>query len=99
MSVNIFVLLDCTDHEGCCPLLAFEHEEAAKAFKVMAEAYDEKKPRGPDCMDESDGCYAQWSEYETAIDEWSNNHPVRKDFSGADYYSIAEIPYRSVRCG
>lgn len=89
--LSVFVLMDCTDYEGCSPLHAFRHFEAAKALKAMAEAYDQKKPQCPTCIDDGNECEAEWAEYDRLTAEWKSNHPIKNGFDGADFYSIKEV--------
>lgn len=85
--LSVFILLDCTNYEGCVPLHVFKHRDAAVCMKAMAEAHDQKKPT---IQGNSD---AEWDEYGENMREWSDDHPVKKGFQGADDYCIDEVPF------
>lgn len=85
---GVFVLFDCTKYEGCVPLYAFRERKAAEHLKAAAEEYDEKMPQCPTGIGAE-----EWEIYESKSKEWKNNHPIGKDFDGADYYSIANVPF------
>ena len=91
--LSVFVLLDCTDYEGCVVLRAFKLEESAEALKAMAEAHDAKKPQCPSCTDDSDECNKEWDIYEESLKQWKKSHPIKEGFDGADFYSISEVPF------
>ena len=74
-------------------MCTFRVREAAECLKVMAEEYDKKMPQCPSCIDDSDKCEEEWEIYESKSKEWKHNHPIRKDFDGADYYSIVKVPF------
>jgi hypothetical protein len=93
--LGVFLLMDCTEYEGCTPLHTFKHKEAAEALKSMSESHDEKKPRMPGCVDDSAECDAEWDAFNSAEDEWNNSHPIAKGFSGADSYCIVEVPFHA----
>ena len=91
--LSVFILLDCTKFEGCAPLCTFRLKEAAECLKAMAEEYDKKMPQCPSCLEDSDECNKEWEIYKLKSKEWKSNHPIGKDFDGADYYSIVNVPF------
>lgn len=86
--LSIFLLLDCTDYEGCSPLRAFKYRDAAECLKSMAEAHDKKMPEIPPVEED-------WTEYYKLDAEWKKNHPIADGFEGANFYSIMEVPFSS----
>lgn len=91
--LSVFVLLDCTQYEGCEPLRAFKFKEQAEVLKAMAEAHDSKAPRCPNSVEDSPSNDAEWDEFEKQRAVWRDNHPIKKGFSGAEFYAIVEIPF------
>jgi hypothetical protein len=93
--LSVFVLLDCTDYEGCLPTHAFKRKEDAECLKAIAEAYDHTKPHCPECIGDSVECDSEWDKYRKAEQEWSDGHPIKKGFHGSDFYSIYQIPFHT----
>jgi len=90
MSKNeIFILMDCTEYEGCDAIVAFESIESAEKMKLAAEEYDAIRPDCPD-MDADNEI---WDSYGEILKVWKKSHPLGPNAERADTYLIAKIPF------
>lgn len=72
---QIYLVMSCTNYEGCAPIRAYESEQEAKVFSDACTKYQETKPEFPGDHDDD----IAFEAYCNLVREWEEAHPAGRD--------------------